>query len=97
MDEATIRGIVADAERSGVPAQLATDLEAQLTEVMLWLRRRMERINRHSQILSVLEECGYSVTLAATELEMTREGIYKHIRTERKSTDSPIGVDAQAA
>lgn len=96
-DETTIRGIVEGAERAGAPASIAMKLEADLKEALLAYRRRMDRVNRHTEVLSVLRDCGYSVTVAAGELDMTREGVYKHLRTERKSTDTSSGVDTKAA
>lgn len=96
-NEETIRRIVDNAEHAGAPTSLAVALEAELSEVLHWYRQRMERINRHTQVLGVLEECGYSVTAAADELGMSREGVYKHIRKSRLSTENPIGVDAEAA
>lgn len=96
-DEETIRHIVDTASRAGAPATLAMDLDAELREVLHWYRQRMDRINRHTQVLGVLEDCGYSVTAAAGELGMSREGVYKHIRRARLSTANPIGVDTEAA
>lgn len=96
-NEEAIRRIVDNAEHAGAPASLAVALEAELSEVLRWYRQRMERINRHTQVLGVLEACGYSVTAAADELGMSREGVYKHIRKSRLSTENPIGVDAEAA
>lgn len=82
------------AERDGAPSCVACDLEAALLNVLFAHRRRMDRINRHTEVLGVLADCGYKVTIAADKLEMTREGVYKHIR---KSTESRIGVDTKAA
>lgn len=93
-DEKTIDEILALAERSGAPPGVANDLEADLKEALHRHRRRMDRINRHTEVLDMLANCGYSVTLAADRLEMSREGVYKHLR---KSTETRIGVDAKAA
>ena len=96
-DESTIEEIVSMAERAGAPPSVACDLEAALLNVLFAHRKRMKRIDRHSEILAMLADCGYSVTLAARKLDMTREGVYKHIRPQSLSTENSIQVDAQAA
>lgn len=93
-DETTIRDIVQRAERDGAPASIACDLEADLLNALFAFRKRMDRVNRHTQVLTAVIECKGSVTLAAAELDMSREGVYKHLR---KSTENAIGVDTQAA
>lgn len=69
-------------------------LEADLYEVLHAHRRRMDRINRHTEVLSIVAEAQYNVTRAAEILGVTREAIYKHLR---KSTELPSGVDGKAA
>lgn len=96
-DESTIRQVVEAAERSGAPASIAMRLEADLREVLVSFRRSMERVNRHTEVLSVLSDCGFSVTRAADELGISKEAVYKHIRGDRKSTGMPIGVDSKVA
>ena len=93
-NESTIETVLQAAQREGASDGVLGTLEAELKEVLHAHRRRMDRINRHTEVLSTLADCGYCVALAAGKLEMTREGVYKHLR---KSTDFPIGVDTQAA
>lgn len=93
-DESTIREMVQKAERDGAPPCVACDLEADLLNVLFAHRRRMDRINRHTQILDMVSTCRGNVSMAADNLDMSREGIYKHLR---KSTDTHSGVDTQAA
>ena len=96
-DESTIRGIVEEAEQSGAPAGVSMRLEADLRETLMAHRRRMDRINRHTEVLDALAGCGFSVTVAAEQLEMSREGVYKHLRRRTLSTNTPVGVDTKAA
>lgn len=93
-DENTVNDVVAMAKQGGAPEGVANQLHADLMEALHHYHRRMERINRHSEVLLKVQECGYNVTHAANELEMTREGVYKHLR---KSTENSIGVDTKAA
>lgn len=92
--EQTVEEIVRNAERDGAPPSVAMRLEADLSEVLHAHRRRMDRINRHTEVLSIVAEAHYNVTRAAEILGVTREAIYKHLR---KSTEAPIGVDGKAA
>lgn len=93
-DEATIKQMVEIAERDGAPRNVACDLEADLLNVLFAYRRRMARVNRHTQVLGIVAECLGNVTMAADELDMSREGVYKHLR---KSTENRIGVDTETA
>lgn len=93
-DESTIKEMVQKAERDGAPPNIACDLEADLLNVLLAHRRRMDRINRHTQVLDMVSTCRGNVSKAADILDMSREGIYKHLR---KSTEKHIGVDSQVA
>lgn len=93
-DEGTIRQVLQAAESEGAPAGVVNKLDADLREVLHQYRARLARINRHSEVLSVLADNGFKVMDAARELKMTREGVYKHIR---KSTENHSGVDAEAA
>lgn len=92
--EQTVEEIVRNAERDGAPPSVAMRLEADLAEVLHAHRRRMDRINRHTEVLSIVAEAQYNVTRAAEILGVTREAIYKHLR---KSTELPSGVDGKAA
>lgn len=92
--EQTVEEIVRNAERDGAPPSVAMRLEADLYEVLHAHRRRMDRINRHTEVLSIVAEAQYNVTRAAEILGVTREAIYKHLR---KSTELPSGVDGKAA
>lgn len=89
-DESTIKEIVQKAEREGAPPCVACDLEADLLNVLFAHRRRMDRINRHTQVLDMVTTCKGSVSIAALNLEMSREGVYKHLR---KSTENRFAVD----
>ena len=91
-DETTIQTVLAQVE--GAPEGIMQKLDADLREVLHHYRRRMERINNHTRVLAIVAEHGYNVTLAAQVLDMTREGVYKHLR---KSTEIPSGVDTKAA
>ena len=95
-DEAKIAEIV-QGESSRSPLGVLNELEADLANALFRYRKLMDRINRHSEVLAVFKECGYKVTDAAKELDMSREGVYKHIRKERKSTETTAGVDTKAA
>ena len=92
--EQTVEEIVRNAERDGAPPSVAMRLEADLSEVLHAHRRRMERINRHTEVLSIVAEAQYNVTRAAEILGVSREAVYKHLR---KSTELPSGVDGKAA
>ena len=89
-DEFKIKEIVIEAERDGSPQCVAGDLEADLLNVLFAHRRRMDRINRHTQVLDMVSTCRGKVSIAAVNLGMTREGVYKRLR---KSTGNRIGVD----
>jgi len=93
-NESTIEEVLQAAQREGAPSGALATLEAEMKEVLHAHRRRMDRINRHTNVLATLADCGFRVSLAAEKLEMTREGVYKHLR---KSTETAIGVDTQAA
>lgn len=92
--EQTVEEIVRNAERDGAPPSVAMRLEADLAEVLHAHRRRMDRINRHTEVLSIVADAHYNVTRAAEILGVSREAIYKHLR---KSTELPSGVDGKAA
>lgn len=96
-DETTIEEIVRCAEREGAPQAAAIRLEADLREALHGHRQRMERIRKHSDVLFAVEESGYNVTLAAEKLQMSREGVYKHLRKRTLSTETAVGVDTKAA
>lgn len=93
-NESTIEDVLQAAQREGAPNGALASLEADLKEALHAHRKRMDRINRHTNVLTTLADCGYRVKDAACELGMTREGVYKHLR---KSTENPSGVDTQAA
>lgn len=96
-DESTIQQVLQAAQSEGAPESLLSKLDAELKEVMHSYRIRMDRIQKHSRVLFEVEECGYNVTLAAEKLDMSREGVYKHLRRRPLSTEQPSGVDTKAA
>lgn len=92
--EQTVKEIVRNAECDGAPPSIAMRLEADLFEVLHAHRRRMDRINRHNEVLGIVAKAHYNVTRAAEMLGVSREAIYKHLR---KSTEVPSGVDTEDA
>jgi hypothetical protein len=82
--EETIREIVLKAERDGAPASIAIDLEADLLNALFAHRRRMDRINRHTQVLDMVSRCKGNVSAAAEVIGITPRAVYHHLEKVKR-------------
>ncbi len=83
-NEATIREIVLQTVAEGVPSDIACLLEQDLLNAMFVLRKRMGRVERHTEILEMVTRCHGKVAVAAEKLAVTPRAVYLHLENKLK-------------